>query len=47
MYEDEILLVFREKQNKNTMVWKLKITAINFLSSYSQVDAVRNESFER
>ena len=47
MYEDEILLVFRERQNKSTMVWKLKITAIIFLPSYSYVDAVRNESFER
>lgn len=46
MYEDEILLVFRERQNKNTMVWKLTITAIDFLSSYSHDDAVKNESFE-
>ena len=34
-------------QNKNTMVWRLKITAIIFLPSYSHVDGVRSEIFER
>ena len=34
-------------QNKNTMLWRLKITAIIFLPSYSHVDGVRSEIFER
>ena len=45
MYEDENVLVFREIQNKTTMIKRLKNTAIIFVSPNVNVDGVINRAF--